>query len=692
MYSNNLSPQQNSLNLSTYEKDQRRRTLSVILTITTVAAAIFGGLNLFFYESQTPAIVFFVVSLLCLPTLWLNLRDRYELSGLITTLLVISMAHYNLVDGAGIRDPGVVAYPLIILIGGLLFGKRALPFFTLTGIVSLVIVVGLDSSFDADIDRLLIISTLLLVGAGATRLVLENIENNINRIRESEGNLWEALDQSRKHLQRINGIIETVPEGVLLLNTDHQIILANKTAHDFLVLLAPAHLQEEPLTQVGRFSIEELIRNAGAGWQEIILDAPERIFEAAVRPVQQVPLPYQNWVLVLRDATQERKQQEILQEQERLAVVGQLASGIAHDFRNILNVISIYSQIVDKRSGSQQYNDYFKVIREQIKDAARLIEQVLDFGRRTIMQRRAFDVVALVENVIKLLQRTLPSNIEIIYLHDPGEYILNADSGRLQQALMNLAVNARDAMPDGGILKFTLTKDGIPERITGASPSPGQDWLMLSIQDTGEGVHPEDLPYIFEPFFTTKKASKGTGLGLAQVYGIVKQHEGEITVSSEQGQGTTFNLFFPTTSEIMAAPTSQSEGEVKLDRKITILLVEDNTLTRTSTEEMLVLLGCQVVTAENGRQALEIYGPRLDTINLVISDIVMPAMSGVELYQELQKIAPQLKFLVITGYPLNNQARELLEQGYIDWIQKPFLAEELARKINSMVGAPLESV
>jgi CheY-like chemotaxis protein len=215
---------------------------------------------------------------------------------------------------------------------------------------------------------------------------------------------------------------------------------------------------------------------------------------------------------------------------------------------------------------------------------------------------------------------------------------------------------------------------------------------MLSIQDTGEGVHPEDLPYIFEPFFTTKKASKGTGLGLAQVYGIVKQHEGEITVSSEQGQGTTFNLFFPTTSEIMAAPTSQSEGEVKLDRKITILLVEDNTLTRTSTEEMLVLLGCQVVTAENGRQALEIYGPRLDTINLVISDIVMPAMSGVELYQELQKIAPQLKFLVITGYPLNNQARELLEQGYIDWIQKPFLAEELARKINSMVGAPLESV
>lgn len=698
MNTNEPSQPHNRIDLTTYEKNQHKRTLSTILIITLVASVTFGVLNLYFYNSLEPARIFFAVAILCLPAIWLNRRGYYSLAGVLTTVLVFFMAHHNLVDGAGIRDPGVVAYPLIILIGGMLFGKRAIPVFTITGIVSLMIVVWLDNSFTDDLDRLLIISVLILVGGAATRAVLGNIENNIGRLKESEEQLREALEQTRKHAQRINDIIETVPEGVLLLNGIHQVILVNTTAKEYLTLLAPGHLRnvslEEigPLRQIGPFSVEDLIHNSQVGWQDIVIDEPERIFEVAVRPVQNVPTPYKNWVLILRDATLERKQQETLQERERLALVGQLASGIAHDFRNILSVISIYSQIVSKRPQANSQKDYTKVIQEQIRDAARLIEQILDFGRRTIMQRRAIDFAELVESVIQFLRRTLPSNITITFRQEPGSYTVHGDSGRLRQTLVNLAVNARDAMPDGGTLTFSLSRFDVSGQIQSDSDKAAQEWLRLSVSDSGEGIASEDRAHIFEPFFTTKDSGKGTGLGLAQVFGIVKQHEGEITVSSERGQGTRFDLYFPTISESPMPMSRHSPSKVKIMDEVTILFVEDNALARSSTEEMLAMLGCRVMTAENGQEALSMYRDRLESIDLVISDIVMPHMNGLELYEKLQVIAPQLKFLVLTGYPLNEQARTLLEQGYIEWVQKPYQAEELAAKIGSLVGATVESI
>jgi signal transduction histidine kinase len=539
------SPQQpDGIDISTYEKKQRQNTLNIILVIIIIGSLIFGVVNYFFYQAKETAYVFFATMILCLPTIWLNQRGFYWLTGLIASFLVFFSAHFNLVDGAGIRDPGVVAYPIIILIGGLLFGKKAIPLFTIVGIASLATVVGLDSGFSADEDRLLIISILLIAGAGATRTVLGNTNNNIKRLKESEENLRQALEQSRKHVQRINGIIETVPEGVLLLNSKHQIILANQNAHHYLATLAPDYQQGSALKQVGSFPVDDLIRSASDGWQEIVVQESEQIFEAAVRSVHKVPPPYKNWVLVLRDATLERKQQESLQEQVRLAMVGQLASGIAHDFRNILSVISTYSQIAQKRSETDKLKEYHVVIQDQVKDAARLIDQILDYGRRTIMQREAVDAVTLIQDTVNLLKRTLPSNIAIKFIQEPGSYILIADKTRLQQVLMNLAVNARDAMPNGGVLQFILSAHK-PAAIAWESEAKTADWLILQVIDTGEGIHPGTLSQIFEPFFTTKETGKGTGLGLAQVYGIVKQHEGEITVESEQGKGTTFYLYFP---------------------------------------------------------------------------------------------------------------------------------------------------
>jgi two-component system cell cycle sensor histidine kinase/response regulator CckA len=682
---NELLSSQNTLDLPAYEKEQRRRILSSIIIITLVAAAIFGFINIFFYVSNDPAIIFFLVSILCLPTLWLCRREHFTLSGILISILVFYMAHYNLVDGAGIRDPGVVAYPIIILVGGLLFGKRSIPIFTVMGIVSLIIVVWLDETLVADLDRLIIISVLLMVGSVATRAVLQKTENDINQLKDSEENLRQALDQSREHSRRINGIIETVPEGVLLLDEEYQIRLANKTAKKFLDVLSPHHNKGNRLRQLGNIPIETFINEARDGWQELAVEDPQKIFEAAVCSVQKATVPSQNWVLVIRDVTLERNQQELIREQDRLATVGQLASGIAHDFRNILSIISTYSQIVQKRPQISKRNEYLNVIQDQIKDAVRLIEQILDFGRRTIMQRQALDVAMLIEDVIIMLKRTLPSSIVIEFIHESGNDVVNADKSRLQQVLLNLALNARDAMPGGGALIFQLRNSDPPHGLAANSALAQRDWLTIQVSDTGDGIHPNDLPHIFEPFYTTKEAGKGTGLGLAQVYGIVKQHKGEITVESQVNKGATFTLFLPTVSVKPEVSAVMGNIDQTIGRTIQVLLVEDNPLTRESTEEMLDMLGCQVITAENGLKAIELFRDNRNLIDLVISDIVMPGMGGVELYRELQYIAPEIKFLVITGYPLNHQSRQLLEQGLIDWIQKPFLAEDLSQKITRMI-------
>jgi two-component system, cell cycle sensor histidine kinase and response regulator CckA len=673
--------------LLTYRQDQRRRTLTIILVTVMLATALFGALNLFFYAASDPAIVFFVTSFLCLPALWLNRRGYYLLAEMIAAVVVLIAAHYNLVDGAGIHDPGVVAYPIIIIIGGLLFGKRIVPLFTLIGIGSLIAVVYVQSSFADGVERLVIISVLLLVAAVTTWVIMGNMDKYIAQIKQSEINLRHAYEQTEAQAQQVRRIIETVPEGVLLLDAERHILLANQTAQNFLNILTPFYDKNLPLERLGETFLTEIMDVTREGvWQEIQVSDPEYIFEVAACPVQRELTLSQDWVLVLRDVTLKRKQQEAIQAKDRLATVGQLAAGIAHDFRNILTVISTYSQILRAKPDTPKRHDYLTLIQNQSKDAAHLIQQILDFSRHSVMERKVTDMVDLVEELISLLQRTMPSNIPIQFEHNPGQYTLIADKTHLQQALMNLAVNARDAMPNGGRLQFTLLIERPAAELEPDLETEGQPWLCLRVSDTGQGIGATDLPHIFEPFYTKKEVGKGTGLGLAQVYGIVKQHEGVITVRSTVGAGTTFYLYFPV---VLEKPVSlkDSGGElITMAQETTILLAEDNPFTRKSTEEMLNMLGCRVITADNGKDALTILQTQQSMIDLIISDIVMPEMGGLELYQKLQEVAPNLKMLIITGYPLNEQAKMLLEQEAVEWIEKPYEAAEIALKINNALS------
>ena len=245
---------------------------------------------------------------------------------------------------------------------------------------------------------------------------------------------------------------------------------------------------------------------------------------------------------------------------------------------------------------------------------------------------------------------------------------------------MNLALNARDAMPEGGVLRFVL--DYYHLRAEDSSPLhylPPGDWIRIMIRDTGAGIPDENIPHIFEPFFTTKPAGVGTGLGLAQVYGIVKQHEGYIDVKSKAGQGTIFTIFLPALQSAQPDSQSQDKGAYLDGVGQTVMVVEDDRATRDALCDLLQAHNYRVVTAVNGVEALERYEKDQSSIRMVISDVVMPEMGGVELYRQLKQRAGDLKMLFVTGHPMNDESQELLEKGNVHWLQKPFSVKEFSQ-------------
>lgn len=394
------------------------------------------------------------------------------------------------------------------------------------------------------------------------------------------------------------------------------------------------------------------------------------------------------FTIILRDVTEERKLQTHLQTQDRLATVGKLATGIAHDFNNIMSVIALYSSTLAKNPEHPKREDYLNTIENQAQHASNLIGQILDFSRSSIMERSRLDLVQFVQEMVKLLKRTLPESILINLTTGEGEYQVEADPTRLQQILMNLAVNARDAMDNEGVLNINLSRKSV--RPGQRPPLPGieaGEWACLAVSDTGSGIPDDILPHIFEPFFTTKEQGQGTGLGLAQVYGLIKQHGGEIGVTTRKGHGTTFTVYLS-----LITDDTQREGD-SIDQNTslaggqeTILLVEDDELTREALRDILGSLGYRVLATSTGLEAMYLYDKHKDPIDLVLTDMVMPEMNGVEFYQALEARYPGVKVMVATGYPLDDKGKELLERGVLAWIQKPFSTREIALKVRQVLN------
>ena len=339
---------------------------------------------------------------------------------------------------------------------------------------------------------------------------------------------------------------------------------------------------------------------------------------------------------------------------------------------------------------------YLDTIVDEARKATDLVQQILDFSRRTAIDRRPLDLVALIGNVVAVLQRTLPENIHVAFDVGPGTCVIAGDAGRLQQALMNLALNARDAMPDGGTLRLGVTR--IP--VTAGAPPPLPEmmdaltppaWICLSVADTGKGMTDEVCAHLFEPFFTTKPEGKGTGLGLAQVYGIIQLHDGYIDVENAIDKGVTVRIYLPAAAEATEETTATAITHIPVGQGEKLLLVEDNAQLREAGQNLLTDLGYRVLTAANGQEALALY-QKESNIALLITDLVMPEMGGKALVQALHNHNPNLKALVMTGYTAEegevaSNLTGLRAAGFLEVIRKPLDAEIMAQAIRRALEA-----
>ena len=302
------------------------------------------------------------------------------------------------------------------------------------------------------------------------------------------------------------------------------------------------------------------------------------------------------------------------------------------------------------------------------------------------MEQSALDLLPFMKELERMLGRVMPETIRLELAYKPGSYTVKADPTRLQQVFINLAVNARDAVPQDGVLHFSLDRYRL---LAGENPPmsdlPVGEWIKITVKDTGVGIPPEVMSHIFEPFYTTKPVGQGTGLGLAQVYGIIKQHEGFIDVSSQPGKGTEFTIYLPAIPEPkidrkQTEPLSLLDGAGKA-----VLVVEDDQATLAALRALLEAKNYDVITARNGSEALQQFERSGDMISLVVSDVVMPQMDGLALYKALQDISPEMKILFITGHPLEGENQALLERGDVHWLQKPFSAREFTRVIQNLL-------
>ena len=387
-----------------------------------------------------------------------------------------------------------------------------------------------------------------------------------------------------------------------------------------------------------------------------------------------------------RDITSQRQLEAQLAQSQKMEAIGRLAGGVAHDFNNLLTVILSYSELLleDLPAGSTDRDDVAQ-IRKAAQGASELTRQLLAFSRQQVLEPKVIDLNAAVTGIEKLLGRVLREDVKLRCALGPDTGTIKVDPGQLEQVLMNLAVNARDAMPNGGLLTIeTANVDLDAAYLEGHALAKPGNYVMLAVTDTGVGMDAETQARIFEPFFTTKDIGKGTGLGLATVQGIVQQSGGFIWVYSEPDHGTVFKIYLPRVDE----PVSQAESVVGEDLRgtETVLVAEDMAAVRAVTRQMLERYGYTVLEAADGMAALGVAAGFNGHIHLLLTDVVMPDLSGRDLAAQLQALRPDMKVVYMSGYTDDAVVRHgILEEG-IAYLQKPFTPASLARKVRGVLG------
>ncbi len=456
------------------------------------------------------------------------------------------------------------------------------------------------------------------------------------------------------------------------------------TEEDFLAVEAESQRQ---IRETGTSILETRWRRKDGEMRDILLswapldpDTPERGMTAAALDIT-----------ARKQAERERDHlEEQLRQAQKLEAIGLLASGVAHDLNNLLSPIMGYGEMVLLETPKEDpRRRRVEGILKASRRARDLVKQLMAFGRRQTLEVRPMNLNAALQEYRSLLQRALREDIRITWELEPKLPTVVADRGQVEQVLMNLALNAQDAMPKGGLLSIATGAAELDEAYAAAHPgvAPGH-YARLTVADTGEGMDAATRARIFEPFFTTKELGKGSGLGLATVYGIVKQHNGHVNVYSEPGHGTVFRIYLPATEAAPdPEPTPMFVPEIPEDPSATILVAEDDPTVRQMTGEMLHRLGYRVLSAPTPEACLELATAEGPALSLLLSDVVMPGLSGKELSERIRARHPEVRTLFMSGYTANVIAHEgVLEPG-VAFIQKPFTMKDLGEKVRTVLEA-----
>jgi len=506
------------------------------------------------------------------------------------------------------------------------------------------------------------------------------------------------ITRLNKNEKLLSAILESAAQAIISINQAGSIVLVNRRAEELF-----GYTREELLGSAIELLLPDSLRDAHSHHRDDFFSRPQARpmgigmdLAARRRDGSQFPVEVSlSFVTVeegvfgiafVSDIGLRKRLEEQLTHAQKMEAVGRLAGGVAHDFNNMLTVICGYNRmILDELPALDPLRSYADEIQQAADRAAALTNQMLAFSRRQMMQPRIVNVNAVVGQTEKMLRRLIGEDIELILNLHPETGNIKADPNHIEQAIVNLAVNSRDAMPAGGRIIVETGNTHLDENYarTHLGMTPG-DFVMIAVTDTGHGMDAATRNRIFEPFFTTKERGKGTGLGLATVYGMVKQTGGDIWVYSEPGRGTTFKLYFPKVSE----PVSQSPMiEAATQRGTeTVLVVEDEKSVRDLTVKLLTQLGYLVLSAASGQEAVKISQDYSGEIAVLVTDVVMPNMSGRQVADTLLRQRTKLRVLYLSGYTENTVVDHGVVEPGVYFLSKPFSREVLGQKIRDILS------
>jgi len=494
---------------------------------------------------------------------------------------------------------------------------------------------------------------------------------------------------------RLAGILASAMDAIITVDEQQRIVLFNAAAEKMfrsasaealgqtLDRFIPIRFRDSHRHHIEQFGKTQITQRAMGRLQPISgqrANGEEFPIEASISQVNAEG--HQLYTVIIRDVTEKKRLEAQFLRAQRMESIGTLAGGIAHDLNNVLSPILTAVELLQMRFTDESSQRLLNILHTNAVRGSEMIKQVLSFARGVEGQYALLAPAHLIKEIAKILTDTLPKNIEITFSIPAGLWNVTGDTTQLHQVLMNLCVNARDAMPQGGTLHLEAENLAVDKHYTqmNAEAKPG-NYVCISVSDTGAGISQQNLSKIFDPFFTTKEQGQGTGLGLSTAVGIVRSHGGFLTVYSEEGRGSYFKIYLPAAETAQLPATQALRADLPMGNGEWILVVDDESAIREIAKETLRTFGYQVLTAGDGTEALALFAQHRDDVRCVVTDMMMPFMDGLATIRALRRLAPELKVIVTSGLKANDKTAEAAQLGVTAFLPKPYTAEALLKAL-----------